>query len=122
MINHEKNISFFELFEELLTVADAAFLESWLGTGLFWGEYMDGTPAPPGITEIEIEQNPHYLDLCGYGTIGIQVVAPLQDCRVFLEWNPQKAQFEQVLWAMTLEGQCTPGCTCHDSYCPVYPK
>jgi hypothetical protein len=97
-----------ELLAAIIEATDEA-LRDHQDLSLFPGEYMDGTPAEPDITEIEIEKidfNPEFPGLW------IEVTIQQQGgWTVFLQSNhPGEKLYSPIV--TTLEGYCRPGCIC----------
>ena len=99
-----------ELLSQILEAANDTFMEQE-SLSLFPGEYMDGTPAPPDITEVEIDIDRLYTEESGLPGIRVQVsthehggfIAYLQTC--------PSGKFDEGI-TTTLEGYCKQNCDC----------
>lgn len=87
----------FDPFVRILEAADQAFSDG-PGYSLSWGEYGDGTPAPPDIHELIIE---------GHSSSDLLLITAPEIGS--MAWVYQDGR---VLMVTTPEGYCRRDCTC----------
>jgi len=99
-----------ELLSKILEAADDTFMEQE-SLSLFPGEYMDGTIAPPDITEVEIEIDRLYTVESGLPGLRVTVSTPQHGGYIAYLQSDWYGKIEGFM-TTTLEGYCKQGCDC----------
>ncbi len=99
-----------ELLSAILEAADDTFRESE-SLSLFPGEYMDGSIAPPDITEVDIEIDRLHTEESGLPGIRVQVSTPQHGGFIAYLQTDDEGTFD-IGMTTTLEGYCKQNCDC----------
>jgi hypothetical protein len=100
-----------ELLSAILVAADNTFMEQE-SLSLFPGEYMDGTIAPPDITEVEIEIDRMYTVESGLPGLRVQVSTHEHGGFIAYLQTDDEGIFDDMGTTTTLEGYCKQNCDC----------
>ncbi|HYU74071.1 MAG TPA: hypothetical protein VEL31_15460 [Ktedonobacteraceae bacterium] len=98
-----------DTLSKLLDAADEAFWNSLPSLRLVPGEYTDGSPAPAGITQVEVKLASTHPDIWSVAT-DVQ--------GGWVAWIMRVSgtdTFRETMGVTTLEGYCRPDCDC--TYC-----
>lgn len=100
-----------ELLSQILEAANDTFMEQE-SLSLFPGEYMDGSIAPPDITEVEIDIDRLYTVESGYPGIRVQVSTHEHGGFIAYLQTNDEGVFDGMGITSTLEGYCKQNCDC----------
>jgi hypothetical protein len=99
-----------ELLSQILEAANDTFMEQE-SLSLFPGECMDGSVAPPDITEVEIDIDRLYTEESGLPGIRVRVSTHEHGGWIAYLQTDDEGIFDEGV-TTTLEGYCKQNCDC----------